>query len=313
MCYSYRLTQSLMRLLQALHEHEVDVYLVCNREPTADEISEFSPYVVSLYKRANHGWDWAAYKEVWQLVSGDERVRNAPLILANDSVYYLPATREIVNSLLSSPADVCGQTVNKEFVLHAQAWLLRLSSEVVASGQVSRFFQTYRITYGKIHSIKKGELKLSASLRKAGYSVEGVLTGPALWQVASEYPERVWAPELLGAGADIALSAQLMESWSALPERDQRTILLQRMGVLMETRNPTAHLALTLTRCFGAPLKLDLLKWPFYSGSSASISAALKGYVPEDDLRQIEQWFNRSPSYTSTDGLERLFFNYGIR
>jgi hypothetical protein len=309
----YRHTQSLDRLIDTLNEHGADVFLVFNREPDSSELELWGPKCVAILRRANFGWDWGAYKEGLDYVHRLRTYEGRPLIIANDSVYYVSRPHQLLAALIDHSADVSAQLINKEAGYHAQSWLIRFSSVVTSDGSVRQFFRRYRPSFGKARTIKKGEKKLTWFLRKRGYSFGSVYNGPSLIPVLRDNPSLIWAPELLSLGAGIATDMSAWAKWSSLRRETVGAVMRERLGQLMETKNAAGVLPLTLTRSFGAPLKLDLLKWPRSPHSSASISDALEGFVEPEDKQILDDWFSASLSWASFSGIQRLFFNLGLR
>ncbi len=309
-CAYYHQDRSLTRLLSALRAQDVDIVLVANRSLTPAELAQWSPLCVEIHQRINYGGDWGAYKAGVLRLLSDPRYRSLPLLLANDSVFYLPATGEIVAGLLSASSDVCATTVNKEFHPHVQSFLVRLSVRTVESGIVERFFRGYSVRYSKSHAVRKGEIGFSRTLRSAGFTLDGLHGGLALSRALAAHPESVWVPELFRAtdGPHVGRSmAKALNSRSAIATDPQ--MISASLGLQMERHNATHALALTLARTLGTPLKLDLVRG---QDSALEIVTALTGFAEPADLDDLSQWYANAESPASFKGLQGLYRHCGV-
>lgn len=309
--YWYGHKQSMSRLIDALYAKGADIFLVCNRPPTAEEISLWEEKCVGILERANFGQDWGGYKEGWAFVRKEPRYNSLPFVIANDSVYYLDGTDDLVGEIIDHPSDVCAQHINKSAKYHAPSWLLRFGPTVVSSGVLTTFLKNYRLRYGREWAITRGEHRLSSKLSRLGFRFGAVFSGSRLVHRLSERPDRAWPPEILGTGASGSDEILRWSNWFEIPYEAKLVLLRERVGLMAESTNVASTLPLTMARAFGAPLKLDVLKWP-NGHSSASISAALRGVVGDEDLLELENWFDVSPTWASTTGIDRIFYRYGV-
>lgn len=299
-CFSYRHTRSLKRLLSALHDLNVDVYLICNRAVSSDELSAFESVCVEILERPNFGWDWGAYREGYLRLRAMGTYADADLVFANDSVYFVDGADEQVRSLLhDEPGSVRATSVNYEGVLHAQAFLMRIPAGAAFGAAVSEFFDHYRVRFGKIHSINRGEIKLSQVLADEGYLFSSVNNSSRLLRTLEEQtdfvPEWWWEFQRHGVAR---------EDWQ---------FVRWNVARMAETQNSTTVLGLALTRYLHAPLKLDLTRWAHAPHFAAQILDALRPVVDGDDLHELERWFMGRPNWSSYRGLRRAFYIYGIR
>jgi hypothetical protein len=309
-CVYYHQDRSVSRLLSALWEQGVDVVLVANRPLTSTEMAAWSPLCVEVHERINYGGDWGAYKAGVLRLLSDPRYRALPLIVANDSVYYLPNTGAIVADLISASSDVCATTVNKEFHPHVQSFLVRLSARTVQSGVVEDFFRHYRVRYSKSHAIRKGEIGFSRTLRRSGFTLDGLHGGIALSRALTARPDSLWAPELLRATDGPHVGRSMSKALSTRPgTMANPQLVIASLGLQMERRNATHALALTLARSLGTPLKLDLVRG---QDSALEIVTALTGFADQGDLDDLSQWYSNAESPVSFKGLQGLYHHCGV-
>lgn len=317
-CYSYHHFDSMDRLIRGLNAEGFAIYLVCNREPTNRESEAWGPLCAEVRSRPNFGYDWAAYKELYEALS---YVRpHGDLVLANDSVYYFEGTERLVSTLAQSRAAVSASSINFEGSFHAQSFLMRIREDFAWSSRTRKFFRRYKVRYSKRHSIDKGELELSRILQKQGADFEAVFSSTALFERLSADPDALWWPEISAwipamrtapaAEGSVTLRQEVV---GGLTSSRIEAVLLQGLGMAMETTNSTIGLGLTLTRALGAPLKLDLNKWGHAPHTSAEVQMALEGRVVARDLSELVSWFGGRPNFASHRGLDRLFYRYGIR
>lgn len=312
-CVYYTHTASVTRLVKTLADQEVDVFVVVNREATVSEIAQWAPHCVAVLERVNLGADFGAYKDGLSYLMSIDGYGKAPCILANDSVYYFDGIEPLVSRMLSHEADVCGMLINKEFEFHVQSMLIRFSARTMAAGTPQRFFAGYRPRFSKVATIRKGELRLTKELLRAGHSVGAVLDPRMISESLSRHPEALWRPEL----ARGASNEQVRAGWSMqIPPgrrgRGSGDFDALTLGAVIDRTNPSHMLALTLTRALKAPLKLDMLSFP-RGATSLAVVQALQGFVSEDDVATLSDWFAGRPSYASVSGIHLAFQRRGIR
>jgi hypothetical protein len=312
-CVYYGHTASISRLVRALAANDVDVYVVTNRKATSGEVAAWNPDCVGILERVNLGADFGAYKDGIEYVMSDERYSKVPLVLANDSVYYFQGVEPLLARLMNHKADAAGILINKEFDYHLQSMLIRFSASTVRTGTAQRFFAEYRPRFSKASTIKRGELRLSRVMMRAGHTLGAVLDPALIRDALTASPEALWLPELARGEA----SAQAQAGWTMDVARFQsrghsHDFDLLTLGALIDRTNASHMVALTLVRALRAPLKLDLLSFP-RGATSLAIIDALDGYVSREDVTILSEWFSGRPSYISVSGLQLSFQRRGIR
>ena len=121
-------------------------------------------------ERQNYGRDFASYQCGLKLAR--QVASDLPdLILCNDSVYYLDLDLDSFwERLFRAPYAVCGATDSREVKPHLMSYCLRFSQDCARSDAFRSYWDRYIATNLRPLTIFFGEIGLSQSLSKAGYS-----------------------------------------------------------------------------------------------------------------------------------------------
>src|SRR6266436_4692453 len=157
-------------LLAALNANNFYVLAVYNKPMSAAQQSAILPYCHHLIERFSVGRDFGAYKRglVWLEEKG-KLSKASVVVLANDSMFYPSTISETVSEMLSLSEDWVTLFEDFQFHHHAQSSFLMFRRPVCESSWWCRFWDQYRPYSSRVHRIKKGEIRLSSVLMKAGF------------------------------------------------------------------------------------------------------------------------------------------------
>lgn len=166
----FGLSDDFLALLDSLAAASVNAIVVCNGEPDAQMKALLAAKAHRIIVRRNIGRDFGAYRAATLHLKA-QGFNPSRVIYLNDSVYFLagPALDDFTRRLAASRYDVVGALENHAHSHHLGSYALSLSGQAFADPKVLRFWQRYRPYDLRPYVIKKGELRLSNTLRRCGY------------------------------------------------------------------------------------------------------------------------------------------------
>ena len=153
--------------LQQLEEAGFTVIFVSNAPLLTEEtISRLRPRCGLILRRANVGYDFAAYKDGIARVPDLGRLET--LLLVNDSAYGPFHPLKDIVARMDSSADVWGITDSWERHYHLQSYFLLFGRKALQSASFARFWGKFRYVNSKHWIISAGEIGLSRKLGAEG-------------------------------------------------------------------------------------------------------------------------------------------------
>lgn len=161
-----RLRPDLIRVLRAAKAEGLYVLAVNTlrlKDPAALE------GLVDCYiERPNFGRDFGSYKTGFLHLFARGWDDTCPrLLMVNDSVYY--ASRgldQFLADLMTSDVEVLGATENYEIEYHLGSFTVAMAQSVLKAERFRRYWRRYRLTDVRPIVIKRGEMKLSKTLKR---------------------------------------------------------------------------------------------------------------------------------------------------
>jgi len=270
--------------IEALRRSRFNLVIVSNGELAPSAISNLLDRCCMLIERENVGQDFGGYKDGISILRRRGRIER--LVLANDSVFYLPSGLDKLIADLDRDDDVIGVSETCDHHYHVASFLMSFGSRVVESTAFRQFWARYRPIGTRRWAIFHGEGALTAMLLRAGFR-------PCVLFRAADIGVR-----LRGCAPDEAATAS-----SLLPPRSRRRVKAQ-----METADAPAladsvvaaimagnqmHAGgFLFRRYFGLPLvKRDILYRDIYplddiSDVLADVEPALRGEILGDIERR---------------------------
>ena len=120
-------------------------------------------------ERPNFGRDFGSYKTGFLHLYARRWEGDCPrLLMLNDSVYY--STRglgQFLRDLITSDTEVLGATENYEIEYHLGSFTIAMAGSVLRHKRVRRYWRRYFLTDVRPTVIKRGEMKLSKTLKRS--------------------------------------------------------------------------------------------------------------------------------------------------
>ena len=120
-------------------------------------------------ERPNFGRDFGSYKTGFLHLYARRWEGDCPrLLMLNDSVYY--STRglgQFLRDLITSDTEVLGATENYEIEYHLGSFTIAMAGSVLRHKRLRRYWRRYFLTDVRPTVIKRGEMKLSKTLKRS--------------------------------------------------------------------------------------------------------------------------------------------------
>jgi len=172
-------SKSVQRIVAELRAQDINVFILCNHDLSADQTDFFREHSHSIVLRNNQGFDFGAYKDIVGYLD-DLGIAIDRLMLLNDSVFYAsPGLKEFVASLLG-PEDVIGAYENWAEDHHLQSFAISFSGRVLSSESFLQFWADYVPINNRVHAIEAGEKKLTRAALAAARTSRVVFNVSAL-------------------------------------------------------------------------------------------------------------------------------------
>jgi hypothetical protein len=229
-----------------------------------------------IISRPNRGRDFAAF----QLATGlllDRRKEIDRLLYCNDSIFFLDKNdrKKVFSHLIASADPWVGITENHQPIYHVSSWCFQVSQEILKSPAFAAFWRSYLPIDSRIHAIKKGEIGISRTLLKAGFSPTVMFTANSLLRALLE-KNRLNAPSHILNELGVFARADLNE-------RTETTDAVRSL-FQGEKHNQTAFLGVPFMAEMGFPfLKKDVVYRGVYPMSLALLllEELMSGFGPE--------------------------------
>ena len=268
------LLASATRLISTLVDEGYHVIAVVNKSRLAPAwITALTQLNITLLSRPNVGRDFGAYKVGYLFAETHGLLATAKhLLFANDSVFYGPRSQAFISDLLKDEHAWTAMFVSRQVDVHAQSFFQRFSSEQFLHSAFKKFWHTYYPSEERMHTIKKGEIRLATTLTALGYTPHAYVTA-----------DRVLSSSSFG---DFTENEKHNIRREAIARRVAKVSLEHaELVALMREQylqwNIT-HVQGTLTsRVLGAPMKLDMP--PLYVTQEAMRDALIALGTPPDE------------------------------
>jgi hypothetical protein len=169
----FGIDEGFIALLRSLRQADVNAIVVCNGTPARALLDQVRAEAQRILLRPNVGRDFGAYRAA-TLYLNQHALPASRVLYFNDSVIYLagPQLDRLVGELAESKFPVVGAYENHELHHHLGSYAFSVSGDVFRDPRLQKFWRSYRPYDIRPHAIHQGEMGLSRSLRKAGYSFD---------------------------------------------------------------------------------------------------------------------------------------------
>ncbi|MCW1954945.1 MAG: rhamnan synthesis F family protein, partial [Roseobacter sp.] len=119
-------------------------------------------------ERPNFGRDFGSYKTGFLHIFKNNWQESCPrLLMINDSVFFSAERMpKFLNDMMTSEIEVLGSTENYEIEYHLGSFCIAMSQSVLKKPIFQKYWKNYRLTDVRPRVIKRGEMKLSKTLKK---------------------------------------------------------------------------------------------------------------------------------------------------
>lgn len=298
------LIYSTLRLIEALIEANYFVIAVINRSdgPIEAWINALEDKNMSILIRPNIGRDFGAYQSGIDYLQKQEyfgKIDN--LVLANDSMYYVPRSKKFLADLLADKSPWVSMFVNYQSHVHAQSFFIKFSRPVFTHKNFIKFWAHYYPNNVRINVIENGEKFFSDTLVESGF-----------------YPKAFVTPEMLTTAK--ALSTLMPDEKFALwggyryleidEMRNPTSAHSLQISRIFREQNATHVAGLIATRILGAPMKLDLGR-EYLLSLPGIVRAAKIGGISKGELEIFREEIDAQGSASSFNGLTLLWNQFG--
>lgn len=165
-----KLRADIKNALVELNRLGYSIFLVNSRKLSQQSRSELAKYVSVYMERPNYGRDFGSYKDaiLWTYKNLTQHIPLLKrLLMLNDSVFYSRNNlQSFFSDLIETQSPVFGATINYQKIPHIGSFCVSVNSEVIQNKKFRKYWEKYRKTDLRAHTIKYGELALSRLLGK---------------------------------------------------------------------------------------------------------------------------------------------------
>ncbi|OAN71202.1 hypothetical protein A8B83_12115 [Rhodobacteraceae bacterium EhC02] len=161
-----RLRPDVIRLLRAAKAQ--GLYVLGVNTLKVKQPEELRGLIDCYIERSNFGRDFGSYKTGFLHLFSRRWEGTCPrLLMLNDSVFY--ASRgldKFIDELATSQTEVLGGTENYEIEYHLGSFCISMAQSVLKADRFKAYWKGYRLTDVRPVVIKRGEMKLSKTLKR---------------------------------------------------------------------------------------------------------------------------------------------------
>ena len=161
-----RLRPDVIRLLRAAKAQ--GLYVLGVNTLKVKQPEELRGLIDCYIERSNFGRDFGSYKTGFLHLFSRRWEGTCPrLVMLNDSVFY--ASRgldKFIDELATSRTEVLGGTENYEIEYHLGSFCISMAQSVLKADRFKAYWKGYRLTDVRPVVIKRGEMKLSKTLKR---------------------------------------------------------------------------------------------------------------------------------------------------
>lgn len=167
-------------LLDALRRANVNAVLVCNGTVAPDELAQLRPHVHRVMGRRNVGRDFGAYRAATLRLQA-QGLAPERMLYFNDSLLYVEGTEldRLVAEFVFSEFDVVGLGEN-QYEHHIGSFALSMAGHVFNHRRLREFWHRYKPYDLRKHAIHAGEIALTKTIKRAGFSIDVLFDVPRL-------------------------------------------------------------------------------------------------------------------------------------
>ena len=156
---------SLKRQIELFEKFEYNILVILNENNLSRNWAhELINLNCSILHRKNIGADFGAYKIGAKYLHDTYRELISEIVLANDSIYYTPASFKGLKNFLKAGSQFNCLFYHKQAVRHAGSMLIKFDFSSLDQNIFWQFWKKYYPYYTKLQIVRKGEHILSKSV-----------------------------------------------------------------------------------------------------------------------------------------------------
>ena len=161
-----KLRPDVVRLIKAARAE--GLYVLAVNTLKLRDPAELQDLIDCYIERPNFGRDFGSYKTGFMHVFKNNWHETCPrLLMINDSVFFSAERMpKFLNDLMTSEVEVLGSTENYEIEYHLGSFCIAMSQSVLKKARFQKYWKKYRLTDVRPRVIKRGEMKLSKTLKR---------------------------------------------------------------------------------------------------------------------------------------------------
>ncbi|MBU2888863.1 rhamnan synthesis F family protein [Celeribacter halophilus] len=130
--------------------------------------AEYKELIDCYIERPNFGRDFGSYKTGFLHVFNNKWHETCPrLLMINDSIFFSAERMpKFLNDMMTSETEVLGATENYEIEYHLGSFCIAMSQSILSAEKFQKYWRNYRLTDVRPRVIKRGEMKLSKTLKR---------------------------------------------------------------------------------------------------------------------------------------------------
>jgi hypothetical protein len=281
---------SLKRQIELFEKFEYNILVILNENNLSRNWAQkLINSNCSILHRKNIGADFGAYKLGAKYLHDTHRELITEIVLANDSIYYTPASTNGLKSFLATGSPLNCLFYHKQSVRHAGSMLIKFDFTSLDQNVFWQFWKKYYPYSTKLQVVRKGEHMLSKSVGHEYFKPVVNLSEVDLsykdMNIAEIIQAQVWAKR-----SSTTLYEQISLAVNAL---DYRRILHLSISNLQISNS----IGLWISRNLDLPFKLDLPQVGLSSISDLLKIAELQG-CQKDEVEELQVLLNLRPNVT---------------
>jgi glycosyltransferase involved in cell wall biosynthesis len=290
-------------LIDALISSKFSVLVVMNQSHLSREwLESLSSKPIEILTRPNLGRDFGAFKIGFQYSQKNGYLAQTDrLLFANDSVLYGPQSCNFVMSMLKHKLPWHAMFVNYQFHSHAQSFFQVFEKSIFEEDKFSEFWHRYYPSELRHHAINNGEVGLSATCQKLGFSpvsyvgAKTILENPEFKDFTTDEKFGIWSNH---GSAYLNTSISTTENTKFLMHRQYLE------------NNVTHHQGLIASRVLKAPLKLDIFQTGQVTLEGIETTLSALGFHGQE-LQEVMNLMTIKGTHASRRGFNGLWGTYG--
>jgi hypothetical protein len=281
---------SLKRQIELFEKFEYNILVILNENNLSRNWAQkLINSNCSILHRKNIGADFGAYKLGAKYLHDTHRELITEIVLANDSIYYTPASTNALKSFLQAGSPLNCLFYHKQSVRHAGSMLIKFDFSSMDQNVFWQFWKKYYPYATKLQVVRKGEHILSKSVGheylKPVINLNEVDLVYKDMNIAEIIQAQVWAKR-----SSTILYEHIRLAVDAL---DYRRILHFSISNLQISNS----IGLWVSRNLDLPFKLDLPQVGLAAVSDLLQIAELHG-CQKDELQELQVLLDSRPSVT---------------